>query len=423
MKEEIKKFFIENNKSGCKSTEWWLSKNKPELYLNILNNSNDNSISFPEKIFLYINDVKDVPKCPHCGNNVKYAGTLKKGYAKYCSISCVNKSQDHKDLIKKNCYEKYGVDSYNQLDFVKENKRKSFMSKYGADSPLRCKEFLLKAKNTMLSNYGTTNPMKIEHVIENRKKLVENGTEYNIITMLNKIKDNTIQFISHDHNKNLVFYCDKCKNNFTINSSILSDRISRHSKICNIYNPHKSYLSVSNIIIDELLPYNLNIIIKDKNILNNKEIDIYFPDQKIGIEYNGLFWHSDRFKSKTYHLDKTTLAESKGVQLLHIFDNEWNKKEDIVMSLIKSKFSIFTYNYDIKECEMKEINDIEEIKTFTNDNDIQGFINGDVYLGLCYKNKLIATTIIKRTKNESEFELLRFTTKLNYNVNESLNHI
>jgi hypothetical protein len=423
MKEEIKKFFTENNKSGHKSTERWLSKNKPELYLNILNNSNDKSISFLEKIFLYVNDIRDVPKCPYCGNNVKYAGTLNRGYSKYCSITCLNKSQEHKDLVKNNCYIKYGVYSYNQLDSVKENKRKSSIEKYGVDSPMKSIKIKLNLKNVLLNKYGVDSPMKIKHVIENRKKLVENGTEFNIANTLGKIKDETIKFISHDHEKNFIFHYIKCDNDFKINSNLLTSRMHWNSEICINCNPYKSYSTVSNIIIDELLPYNLNIIIKDKNILNNKEIDIYFPDQKIGIEYNGLFWHSDRFKSKTYHLDKTTLAESKGVQLLHIFDNEWNKKEDIVMSLIKSKFSIFTYNYDIKECEMKEINDIEEIKTFTNDNDIQGFINGDVYLGLCYKNKLIATTIIKRTKNESEFELLRFTTKLNYNVNESLNHI
>ena len=44
-----------------------------------------------------------------------------------------------------------------------------------------------------------------------------------------------------------------------------------------------------------------NIILHDRNILNGKEIDIFIPKLKIGVEYNGLYWHSEaNSKGKLY---------------------------------------------------------------------------------------------------------------------------
>lgn len=35
------------------------------------------------------------------------------------------------------------------------------------------------------------------------------------------------------------------------------------------------------------------------NILNNnRQLDIYIPDSKMAIEFNGSYWHSEAFKDK-----------------------------------------------------------------------------------------------------------------------------
>src|SRR5699024_9063560 len=41
-----------------------------------------------------------------------------------------------------------------------------------------------------------------------------------------------------------------------------------------------------------------------KNYRDQLELDVYLPDLNIGFEYNGTYWHSDRFKDKNYHLRK-----------------------------------------------------------------------------------------------------------------------
>src|SRR5699024_7872489 len=46
----------------------------------------------------------------------------------------------------------------------------------------------------------------------------------------------------------------------------------------------------------------------NRTLLNGLELDIYLPDKNIAIEFNGLYWHSDIFKEKNFHLNKTELC-------------------------------------------------------------------------------------------------------------------
>jgi len=121
-KEEAKIYFFIDNKCGCKTTEKWLSKNQIELYLQIINNSIRKEIPFKEKIWLFINDLQNVPICPNCGKYLKFVETLAKGHNKYCSIDCLNSSEEHKSQVILFNRKKYGVDSHNQVNIIKEKK-------------------------------------------------------------------------------------------------------------------------------------------------------------------------------------------------------------------------------------------------------------------------------------------------------------
>ena len=75
----------------------------------------------------------------------------------------------------------------------------------------------------------------------------------------------------------------------------------------------------------------------DRKILHNLELDFYIPTKNIAIEFDGLFWHNDDIQTNyKYHLHKTELCESKNIQLIHIFENEWLYKQNIVKSRIKN---------------------------------------------------------------------------------------
>ena len=58
----------------------------------------------------------------------------------------------------------------------------------------------------------------------------------------------------------------------------------------------------------------------------NKEIDIYLPDEHIGFEYAGGYWHSEEFKSSTAHLDKQQAYQERGIQVYFLAAADWTNK-------------------------------------------------------------------------------------------------
>ena len=67
---------------------------------------------------------------------------------------------------------------------------------------------------------------------------------------------------------------------------------------------------------------NIDFIENSREIITPLELDIFIPSHNIAIEYNGLYWHSELHKTNDYHLTKTKECENKGIQLIHIFEDE-----------------------------------------------------------------------------------------------------
>ena len=90
-----------------------------------------------------------------------------------------------------------------------------------------------------------------------------------------------------------------------------------------------------------------NLIIEQHNrkMLNRKEIDIYIPSLKLGIEYNGSAYHATENGihsnlDKYFHRDKFLLAKSKGIHLISVFDKEYEKDKNSILDMICSIISI-----------------------------------------------------------------------------------
>ena len=147
----------------------------------------------------------------------------------------------------------------------------------------------------------------------------------------------------------------------------------------------------------------------DRTIISPYELDIYIPEKKIAIEYDGLIWHSEKFgKDKNYHLNKTELCEKQGIRLIHIFEDEWLCKQNIIKEKLKyilkcgyKKTKIYARN-----CVINEI-DRQDAKKFLDKNHIQGYGSGSVYLGCFYKNELVSVMCFKQNSNK-KWELTRF---------------
>jgi hypothetical protein len=166
------------------------------------------------------------------------------------------------------------------------------------------------------------------------------------------------------------------------------------------------------------------IIIKnnDKTILNGKEIDILIPSHNVAIECNGLYWHSEEYIDKNYHLNKTELCEKQGIQLIHIFEDEWLFKKEIVKSRLLNILGLTTRKIYARKTEIIEVTN-EEARDFLNINHIQGYSNSKIKLGLYYNNELVSLMtfgglrkVMGQKQIEGSFELIRFCNQLNTTV-------
>ena len=65
-------------------------------------------------------------------------------------------------------------------------------------------------------------------------------------------------------------------------------------------------------------------------------IDIYLPDLKLGIEFNGTYWHCiENGTPKDLHLKKSLLCRAKGIRLIHIYEFEdFEKQKKLLKDLI-----------------------------------------------------------------------------------------
>jgi len=152
------------------------------------------------------------------------------------------------------------------------------------------------------------------------------------------------------------------------------------------------------------------------------ELDIYIPDLKLAFEFNGIYWHSDLFKNKKYHYDKYMYFKNKNINLINIWEDDWNYKKDIIKSIILNKLNKNKNKINGRQCQIKIVNNKDKT-IFLNKNHLQGNSQSSINLGLFYNDELVSLMtfgkkrkILGQTSKENEYELLRFCSKLNTSV-------
>lgn len=164
-----------------------------------------------------------------------------------------------------------------------------------------------------------------------------------------------------------------------------------------------------------------NCVFNTRQVLpTNKELDVYIPSMNIAIEYDGLFWHCEVKKDNKYHLDKTNECASIGINLIHIFEDEWIYKKEIVKSMLLNKFGLTSERIYARSCIVKEVSS-EESGKFLDKNHIQGKCGGRYRIGLFYKDELVSIMVFGTSRHfvgnkEKKWELIRFANKCNTTV-------
>ena len=156
----------------------------------------------------------------------------------------------------------------------------------------------------------------------------------------------------------------------------------------------------------------LEIVRNDRTLLGgNREIDIYVPGKKIGIEYNGVNWHTEaKGKGRMYHHEKYAAAKAKGVQLVQIWEDDYKRNPEIVLNLLRHKLGISEQKRIAARMTNAALIGMREAEAFLDANHLQGFIQGSSYHGLRdSEGKLVAVMAIRQV-SEQELYLTRYAT-------------
>lgn len=159
-----------------------------------------------------------------------------------------------------------------------------------------------------------------------------------------------------------------------------------------------------------------NIELHNKTILDGKEIDIFIPHLNVGIEYNGLYWHSEQYgKDKWYHYNKMIECNKKGIKLIQIFEDEYLRNRKIVLNKLYHMLKIPRICPKIpgKRVVLKEIS-VSRAKDFLNENHIQGYTNSTVRIGAYYQGILVGVMCLNKINSNDEWILNRFATDNKY---------
>jgi hypothetical protein len=172
----------------------------------------------------------------------------------------------------------------------------------------------------------------------------------------------------------------------------------------------------------------INSDFESKHFNKKYQLDCYSKSLKIGIEYNGLFYHSmfglkrgrQKWANKelqNYHLDKTRYFESLGIRIIHIWEHEWRDRPEQVKDFLRSACGANKIRIGARKCEFKEIS-VKEGKGFLDKTHIQGGPSNSLFsLGCFYKDELIGVCSFGRHHRKSEMIVLnRFACLPNHTV-------
>ena len=404
---------------------------------------------------------------------------IKKTVREKYGVDYVSQSKEVQETKKQNLLEKYGVDTTFKVPKIKEKAKKTMLERYGVDTPFKSKEILDKAKRTCLEHYGVEHPAQNKEIlnkIENTR-LKKYGSKHfrgseelekrRVKTMLEKYGITEVFASKELFNKSIAtmqkrYNNDRpCQNKEIANKRLKTFRNNAYDRIvdkikkrkytilstkddyinngifklkCNKCNtewvanakdtrccPHCAKQHVTSEAEKELLffiknIYTGNIIENTKSLINPYELDIYIPEKKLAFEFNGTYWHSDKFKDKNYHITKTRLCNKKKVRLIHIFEHEWTFNQEKIKSLIRSALGIFDVRLYARQCEVKEISH-PEYKKFLELYHLQNSVNSSIRYGLYYNDELVSVIGFGKSRfKKGEVELHRYCVKAGYQI-------
>ena len=322
--------------------------------------------------------------CEICGKQTNFLGIIK-GYRKFCSCKCAGASKDILEKRKITNLKKYGVDNQFKRKDFQNIRTQTCLKKYGVDHASKSVRIKNKIKQTCLKKYGAEHiSQSIYYLISRKDKWLEKCCKVFDVKILKPIGLATYNLKYSD----IVFLqCLKCNTIFKTTFYNLYHECNRCPK-CYPKGSSKEEKEIKDYIQSI---YKGKIFINTRDIINPYELDIYLPELHLAIEYNGLYWHSEKFgREKNYHLKKLKMCLDKNIRLIQIFTDEWILNKKIVLTYLNKLIGLNRLNtLYARQCTVQFL-DTSVKNEFLEKYHLQGSDKSKVNLGLIYKGQLVA---------------------------------
>lgn len=348
----------------------------------------DESFNLRERAFFLENNIKELTHCIVCGNPVHPKATDGWDKAKIndvCSNDCWHKHPNKSAMVK---------------EWAKKSDRESAK---------------IKREQTMIEKFGVGYTLQRADVQQKNQEAIRNK---NIIAY-EKLRDK--DWIQEEYVNKKRFLTD-IADELNCYYGTVSDWVVRHGFEV------RQTIGYSQLEIDcrnFVESLGVEVIQNCRGVLpENKEIDIYVPSKKLGIEIDGIFWHSfnsqETTEQKNYHLQKTKDAATMGIDLLHFWDSEWLDKQSIVKSMIRAKLGLIQNKIYARKCLVVELTS-RDARKFFDENHLSGFVAAKVYVGLVCDGILVHACSFgiprdKRNKEQFTWELIRSASLIDHVV-------
>jgi hypothetical protein len=372
---------------------WWENRNLQNFYAEILERTKflDSSVRFAERIYCVRNNITTNPLCSVCHKNLVKYSPPNKSYRETCGLKCGANNPKTQEKTKATVLLRFGVEVPAQSAEVKQKIKETCLAKYGVDHPRKSQELMTAQNERHRQKYGklsTQMHLSLDSLdlLNDKVKLTELHSKHSVQSISEKLG---------------VSY--KTVRNYLIKHEIPIK---------------KFYTSQAEREIQTLLSsLEVEFLANDRKILNPKELDLVLRANNLAIEFDGMFWHSFNHKEskaeREMHLQKTLACRDNGLQLFHIFENEWLNpvKKDIWKSIISTKLNknkkIFA-----RQCEIVSLS-AQETEKFLNENHLQGNYFASVNLGLSFKGEtvMVLTFAKPRFNKNFDWELTRLCSR------------
>jgi hypothetical protein len=347
----------------------------------------------------------------------KSKNTLQKNYGVDHALQNPEKLKKSQNTLKEN----HGVSNPLSSPEIKRKQEDTLQKNHGVSNPLHSPEIKRKQEDTLQKNHEVSNPLKSSSIRDRvRRSRNTSSYEYSLenkilpadVTLLDEFEgiqkrdSSSSKLLDHTCYLKYNFKCNKCNREFKhdLGSIPLCPTCYAPKNLGSLEEDYwRKYLQD---LSQEVTRTSFKAVTEGTQ---RHEIDLFLAEKKLGFEYNGVYWHSRRFKEEKYHQDKTIGAMSKGINLIHIWSTDDEiKVKNRIKSLLGMNTRVFARKTSVTEIDYETANEV------IGSSHLHGMVKSTKYYGLIHNGECVSA--IAFTRRKELWEITRFATKIGLNI-------